>query len=183
VDQRADLRQRHDHRVLGELTIRPATPADAQALARLHITVWRSTYRDLAPKVVFDALDEAHRLKRWTEVLADTNGASAAFVADVGSVVGFGLCGPPGDRAFGGRGEVKWLYVDQGHARCGIGRQLLDTMTRWLKARGYPGVALGVVVGNDPAIAFYEALGGRVIGRYVDPGPNWRSENLVFAWD
>jgi ribosomal protein S18 acetylase RimI-like enzyme len=165
------------------VTIRPAAPADAPALARLHTAVWRATYRDLAPKAIFDALGEAHRLKRWTEILADTSGASAAFVAEAGPLVGFGLCGPPGDPAFGGRGEVKLLYVDQGHARRGIGRLLLDTMTRWLRARGYAGVGLGVVVGNDPAIAFYEALGGRLIGRYVDPGPAWRSDNLVFAWD
>jgi ribosomal protein S18 acetylase RimI-like enzyme len=183
VDQRADLRQRHDDRVLGELSVRPAAPADAPDVARLHVTVWRATYRDLAPQAMLDTLDEAHRLRRWQDVLADASGTTATFVAEARSIVGFGHCGPPSDPAFGARGEVKWLYVDQGHARRGIGRRLLAETTQWLKARGYPGVALGVVVGNDPAIAFYAALGGKRIGRYTDPGPNWRSDNLVFAWD
>ena len=40
-----------------------------------------------------------------------------------------------------------------------------------------------VVVGNAPAIAFYEALGGRKAGAYTDPGPMWRSENLFYVWD
>ena len=47
----------------------------------------------------------------------------------------------------------------------------------------YVGEALGVVVGNKPAMAFYEALGGRVAGTYIDPGPLWRSDNLIFVWD
>ncbi|WP_312164905.1 hypothetical protein [Phenylobacterium sp.] len=33
------------------------------------------------------------------------------------------------------------------------------------------------------AIAFYEALGGRRAGRFTDPGPLWRSDNIVFVWD
>jgi len=40
-----------------------------------------------------------------------------------------------------------------------------------------------VVNGNDHAIAFYQHLGGQRIGRYTDPGPIWRSDNLVYAWD
>lgn len=48
---------------------------------------------------------------------------------------------------------------------------------------GYSGAALGVVAGNDGAVAFYQALGGRLAGRYLDPGPLWRSENLIFVWD
>jgi hypothetical protein len=44
-------------------------------------------------------------------------------------------------------------------------------------------VALGVVDGNDRAVAFYQHLGGRRIGRYTDAGPVWRSDNLAYAWD
>lgn len=39
------------------------------------------------------------------------------------------------------------------------------------------------MVGNDLAIAFYEAQGGRRAGAYSDPGPLWRSHNLLYAWD
>ena len=35
---------------------------------------------------------------------------------------------------------------------------------------------------NLPARAFYEAQGGKLIASYVDPGPNWRSDNVVYAW-
>ena len=52
-----------------------------------------------------------------------------------------------------------------------------------LAAFGYSSAALGVVVGNEPAITFYRSLGGRMIGQYTDPGPIWRSDNLIFVWD
>jgi len=162
--------------------LRPARPDDDAAIARLHAAVWRETYRDLAPAAAYQALDETRHLARWREILGAC--ASGALVADLdGVVAGFGLCGPPGDPAFGARGEVKYLYVDRRMARRGLGRRLLLAMAERLHHQGYPGLALGVVVGNDPAIAFYRALGGTMIGRYRDPGPLWRSENLVFAWD
>jgi len=166
------------------IVLRPARPADGTALAHLHVRVWRHTYRDLAPAAAIAALDEAMRLRRWTEILADPAKSWGALVAESdGRMAGFGLCGAPGEAALGERGEVKFLYVDTEHARRGLGRRLLAAMAELLQGRGYRGLALGVVVGNDPAIAFYEAMGGRRIGRYTDPGPIWRSDNFVYAWD
>jgi hypothetical protein len=52
-----------------------------------------------------------------------------------------------------------------------------------LADQGYGGCALAVVVGNERAMGFYRRLGGREIGGFTDPGPLWRSENVVFAWD
>lgn len=166
------------------ILLRPAIPADAAALAHLHIKVWRHTYRELAPAAAIAALDEAMRLRRWTEILGDPAKAWGVLVAETdGRLAGFGLCGAPGEAALGGRGDVKFLYVDTERARRGLGRRLLTAMAKMLHDRGYGGLALGVVVGNDPAIAFYDAMGGRRIGRYTDPGPIWRSDNLVYAWD
>lgn len=45
----------------------------------------------------------------------------------------------------------------------------------------YRDAALSGLVGNETAIAFYEALGGLVSGKYIDPGPLWRSDNLIFV--
>lgn len=144
--------------------------------------MWRDTYRDLAPPEAAGALDVDRREVRWAAILADP--AQIALVAEVdGALAGFGLAGPPGDAAFGDRGEVKYLYVGRDFARRGLGRRLLAAMAAALTARGYAGFGLGVVIGNDPAIAFYEAQGGRRIGAYTDPGPLWRSHNLLYAWD
>jgi len=166
------------------IELRAAQPSDAAELARIHVEVWRATYRDLAPPAAIQTLDEARRLALWTRLLDGPERPASLIVAvSDGTIAGFALGGDATDEAFEGRAEVKYLYVDRAHARRGIGRRLLIALCRDLWARGAAGIGLGVVVGNDPAIAFYEAMGGRRHGRYVDPGPIWRSDNLIYVWD
>ena len=142
------------------------------------------TYRDLAPTEALRALDEPLRRARWIDILSQPKPDQIALVAEIdGRLAGFGLAGAPIDPAFGGRGEIKFLYVDDAFQRKGVGRRLMAELASRLAANGHAAVALGVVVGNTPAIAFYEAMGGRAIGAYTDPGPLWRSNNIVYAWD
>jgi ribosomal protein S18 acetylase RimI-like enzyme len=98
-------------------------------------------------------------------------------------IVGIGSSGDASVPAFGARGEINTLYVESALARRSIGRRLMAALAVDLRERGYDGAALGVVAENAAAIAFYERLGGACLGRYTDPGPHWRSENLIYAWD
>lgn len=167
-----------------DIHLRAATLDDAPAIARLHLASWRRAYRDLAPREVFEAMDEALRLKRWTATLTQPLAQQAVVVAQRdGRLAGMGMATPPSQAGFGARGEIGSLYIDPSFQRLGLGRRLMSVLAGQISAWGYGGVALGVVVGNEPAIAFYEALGGRGAGSYVDPGPLWRSENLIFVWD
>lgn len=109
------------------------------------------------------------------------------------TIVGFTHLAPTQEPAFGDRREVKYLYVARSLARQGIGRQLLRHLAAIVlqdgsqgmgpPGMGPPGMGLGVVVGNEPAISFYQAMGAHLAGRYQDPGPLWRSDNLLYAWD
>ena len=163
--------------------LRQGRAGDAAAVARLHVEVWRETYRAIAPADAYAALDETVRGRRWAEILAAPQpGRSVLLAESEGALAGFGMAGPPSDPAFGARAELRSLYIDRRFQRRGLGRLLLDRLRRDMAAAGYPGVALAVVVGNDRAVAFYEALGGQRIGRMTDPGPLWRSDNLVYAF-
>ena len=166
------------------LSIRSATIGDAQAIAVFHVKVWRQTYRDLAPADAHAVLDEHYRRRQWNEKLSSNDGNPLVLVAEIdGSIVGIGAAGAPSDPVFNGRGEIKFLYVDPRFQRRGIGRQLLARLATHLGRLRYPGAALSVVDGNDVAIAFYAALHGRPAGEYIDPGPVWRSRNIVMVWD
>ena len=166
------------------VTLRSATLADAPAIARFHVMVWRDTYRELAPPEAHAILDVARRERSWSASLAAPAPDRIVLVAESeGRLVGIGAAGAPTDAVFGGRGEIGSLYVDPALKRRGIGRALLSGLAAHLRGRGYGGAALALVEGNDRAAAFYEALGGRVVGDYLDPGPIWRSRNIVYAWD
>jgi ribosomal protein S18 acetylase RimI-like enzyme len=167
-----------------EITIRPAAPEDAAAIARLHLAVWRDTYRELATPDAIRIMDEAFWRARWTATLSEPGHDQLVLLAEQnGRLVGIGAAGAPSLALFEGRGEIRSLYVDPAIKRQGVGRRLMRELALHLAALNYPGAALGVVVGNDPAIAFYQLLGGRMAGRYIDPGPIWRSENIALVWD
>lgn len=166
------------------ISIRAADLDDAQAIADFHVKVWRHTYRALAPAQAYAVLDEAYRGKRWKEKLASNDGDQLVLVAQAGErIVGIGAAGAPSEAIFGGRGEIKFLYVDPEFKRRGIGRRLLAQLAAHLTRLQYRGAALSVVKGNDAAIAFYASLNGRFAGEYVDAGPVWRSHNIVMVWD
>lgn len=169
---------------MANIAFRSAEPRDAPAIARLHVAVWRQTYRDLAPAEAFATLDEAYRLERWRKKLAAPSADQLTLLAEsAGRLVGIGAAGAASEPLFGRRGEIKFLYVDHQFQGRGIGRQLLRRLALHLRERHYPGAALSVVDGNLAATGFYQALGAKVIGRHIDPGPIWRSENIIMAWD
>jgi GNAT superfamily N-acetyltransferase len=98
-------------------------------------------------------------------------------------VIGIGGAGPPSQVLFGARGEFKHLYLDPEVQGRGLGRRMMAALAGRIAGWGYDGGALGVVEGNLPALGFYARLGGREIGRYADPGPIWRSDNIALAFD
>jgi ribosomal protein S18 acetylase RimI-like enzyme len=166
------------------ISIRTANIVDAQMIADFHVKVWRHTYRDLAPAEAYAVLNEQYRGKTWKEKLSSNDSSQIVLIAEIDNrTVGIGAAGEPAELMFDGRGEIKSLYVDPDYKRRGIGRELLAQLAIHLRKMQYQGAALSVVKGNEAAIAFYEALNGRPVGEYIDPGPVWRSQNVVFAWD
>jgi len=166
------------------VTIRLANNADALPIARLHFHTWQETYRGLAPQTAYDAVTEEVRLARWQSMLSNVESERIIVVAEAeGRLAGFGAAGPASHDIFQGRAEIKFLYVGAAFARMGVGRNLLLHLARRMKEAGYNGVGLGVVVGNNPAIAFYERMGGERAGSYTDPGPVWRSQDYLYVWD
>lgn len=166
------------------ISIRSAQVADALLIARLHFHTWRETYRGLAPQDAFDIVTEEVRLDRWQSMLVSEGGKRIILVAEVdGQLAGFGMAGPPSHEIFQSRAEIKFLYVGAAFKRMGVGRELLLHLARHMKKAGYNGVGLGVVAGNNPAIAFYERMKGTRAGNYIDPGPVWRSDNYLYVWD
>jgi len=164
-----------------DITIRRAIPADATPIARLHVKTWRETYAAIAPEAAVRVLDLPYRHAVWVKMLEQ--GTRTILVAErAGTIAAIGSSGSATTPELEPHGEINYLYVDAAHARHGIGRRMMAALAADLRTRGFTSVALGVVAANKAATAFYERLGGQCIGHYTDPGPHWRSENLVYVW-
>lgn len=159
------------------ITIRRATPADAEATARLHVAAWLAAYRGLLPDDVLDGLDVEARTARWRDVLAGD--ASETLLALAPEPAGFvSVVDPDPD----GAAELTALYVDPSRLRAGLGTALLAAARAALRARGAREVVLWHLEGNEPALGFYERHGFRPDGaRRTDArlGPHVRLRAAV----
>ena len=52
-----------------------------------------------------------------------------------------------------------------------------------LTGLGHRRAALAVVEQNEAARRFYAAMGGVEVDCFTDPGPLWRSSNVLVAWE
>ena len=80
------------------------------------------------------------------------------------AIVGIGAAGAPSEPIFGGRGEIRFLYVDPDFKRRGIGRMLLRGLARRCVEEGLGRLEWSVLDWNDPAIGFYRAQGAEILG-------------------
>ena len=143
-----------------DLTLRPATEADAEAVAGIHLAARREAA--MPPGVHTDA-----------EVLAFLTGrlgADEVWLAEVdGAPVGYA------------RTTATWLddlYVAPSHARQGVGGALLDLV----KAQRPDGFCLWVFEMNVPARAFYARHGLVELERTDGSANEEQAPDVRLAW-
>ena len=168
--------------MLGEVTLRPARPDEAEALARLHVEAWRDAHAGLAPAAAVKALDTACRLPAWQGYLADPD--QHVLVAERGAALAGLVCfGKASQPELGDQAEIKHLYVASTARKLGLGHRLLQAALSQLSTVGYTKATLAVVQGNTPARGFYKASGGQEVGSFTDAGPLWKSSNIIVKWE
>src|SRR5690606_10291226 len=113
---------------LSEVTIRPAGPADASAIAAVHIASWRGAYAGIVPDEYLASLDHDQREKHWVQSLS-TPGARTWLADADGRTIGFATLGPSRDEdAEPGDLEIYAIYLDPESWGRGVARDLLRTM-------------------------------------------------------
>jgi ribosomal protein S18 acetylase RimI-like enzyme len=146
-------------------TVRLARPADARALATVHVRTWQAAYAGIVPQVVLDGLSVARREAYWGHRLALNDDRRTWVAATNAEIVGFVTAGPARDPDLPpGAGEIHAIYVAPAAWRRGLGRRLLDTAVGELRTRGLDPIVLWVIDGNERGIGFYEHLGWRPDG-------------------
>jgi GNAT superfamily N-acetyltransferase len=152
--------------------IRPATPADADAIADVHVTSWRVAYRGAFPDSLLDADDfESSRHEQWRAWRFPPECAVLVVTEahpDVGDrVVGFASLGPERDPDAGAprdRGELYAIYLLPTSFGSGAGDVLLGAVEEALVHRGFGRAVLWVLRDNDRARRFYERWGWHLTG-------------------
>ena len=166
------------------VSLRPARPGDAAAIARVHVETWRAAYAGIVPDTYLVTMTESKQALQWNRTIRSAMAPEVVLVAESadlpgGRVVGFGSCGQARKRP--GTGEVFTLYVAPDWQGRGIGRRLLHGLLAKLKAGGL-NQAMVWVLNDNPARFFYEALGGRRIAERKERFAGVDLAEAGYAW-
>jgi len=148
------------------VSLRQAAPADARAIAEVHVEGWRWAYREHMPTSLLEGLSVERRATMWRDLLAAPVTETRVWLAErEGWLVGFcatGVRPEPGDPPL--TAQLTAIYLRQDAADTGVGRELLGHATQDLRERGFRAAALWVLASNARARRFYETAGWRPDG-------------------
>jgi ribosomal protein S18 acetylase RimI-like enzyme len=162
--------------------VRPATLADEEAIARVHVQAWCESYTGLVPPEAFEHHPLELRLKQWRATLSDPDRSTLLCERD-GTVAGFISGGPIKWTGLSTDGEVASLYLLDAFKRGGLGRALFVRFMNVLAGRGLISCGLWTLSNNAAARRFYEAMGGRSGERRIDRRNNLDYEDIAYLWD
>lgn len=141
-----------------EISLRPAHPSDAIAVATVHVRSWQTGYKDLLPKQYLDNLNPEERAKRYDFACDDITKPRTFVAVETTAILGFvTIILPNGVEAH--YGELNALYVDPDHWRRGIGTKLLEYALSRLTMFEINSAVLWVLKDNARAMRFYEKQG------------------------
>jgi ribosomal protein S18 acetylase RimI-like enzyme len=162
---------------------RPGSEVDARAVAALHAESWRHHYRGVYTDAYLDGEVHADRLATWTDRLAAPGPDRHLVVADDdGAVVGFAYTILGHDPTWGAL--LDNLHVAVPLKGRGVGTRLMAEAARTVVDRAPgEGLYLWVLEANAAARAFYDARGGRCVGREASEEPGGAVVvGLRYAW-
>ena len=139
--------------------LRDATPADAAAIAALHVASWRVAYRHILPDAYLDGPAAAEADARWAANFKVAGPRDILMVADSDA----GLLGLVA--VWAGREAGFDTYIDNLHVRphlrgLRIGARLLGEATRRMIAAGHRTTCLWLLDGNEQGGRFYRRIRG-----------------------
>ena len=151
------------------MTLRPARPGDAAAVADIRIAGWQ-TYAGLLDAAYVTGEEFARGARAgaatWLGEVDDRgrspSGATTLVHETDGSVDGWVSFGP--DREDAAQGEVWGLYVAPAAWGSGAARRLLAAASDALRDEGFSTLVLWCLDGNDRALRFYRREGWQLDG-------------------
>ncbi len=162
-------------------SIRPASAEDADAIAAIHSESWRMVYRGILPDGYLNHDVAEERRRYWAAALAESLAGSFVLVAARGhETKGFTSVARDGEPGYDAL--IDSLHVMPGERGAGLGRGLIGRATARLLDEGASSVALRVYEANEPAIRFYERLGGRRDGSGIAPFAGANMPDFRYGW-
>jgi phosphinothricin acetyltransferase len=158
------------------MTIRPATPDDAQAITAI--------YNDAIVNTTAILWHEPKPVSLWRDRLTDRPPQFPVLVATDPSseVVGFALLGPYDDKC-GYVGVAEWsVYLAEASRGQGVGRALSEAVIKAGRAAGLHSILSRVTEGNTVSEKLHARLGFTKVGTFQKLGEKFGKRHDVIAY-
>jgi phosphinothricin acetyltransferase len=148
---------------MSEIKLRPATPADAEAIC----LIYNQGIEDRIATLETELRTPEER-RQW---LAARGPRHPVVVAEAyGQVVGWGSLNVFNPRkAYDSVADFS-IYVERGWRGKGVGRRLLARLEELARELGYHKLVLSAFPWNEGGMALYRAFGFRTVGIYKEMG-------------
>jgi L-amino acid N-acyltransferase YncA len=157
------------------VSIRSATPADAEALGEIYrpFVVSTAVSFELEPPSVEEFAGRIERaLEGWAWLVAEQDGGA----------IGYAYATPHRSR-----GAYRWsvetsVYLHQASRGQGIGTRLYTALMPMLSAKGYCNAYAGITLPNDASVALHRRLGFEAVGVFRSVGRKFGKWHDVSWW-
>ena len=171
------------------MIIRKANFKDAQAIAKVHVDTWRTTYEGIIPTEFLNKLDYSERKNRWENNIMRAENVVFVVENEEGQIIGFADTSRRENNLELNSIDLTSLYLLEAYQGKGIGKLLMKTLFEHYKNQGYDKVYVDVLADNHTRY-FYEYLGAKLYknikikigGKVLDESTYvWESVNDVLA--
>jgi ribosomal protein S18 acetylase RimI-like enzyme len=162
------------------IEIRRARPADAKAVADTHDEAWRTAYQGVIPGRELERLIARRGPDWWDGAIRKGSRISILVFGD--TIAGYANYGRNRARSLYYDGEIYELYLRPEFQGLGFGRRLFMAARRDLTQSGMSSLVVWALSDNEPATAFYRALGGRAVARSSEKFGDKALEKVAYSW-
>ena len=160
---------------MADVSVRPARPADAERVARVQLSTWRTAYAELLPAEALDVPEEQAAALWLGAVESRPSREHRLLVAmEREELVGFAASGPaPDEGLVAGTAELMTLLVEPRWGRRGHGSRLVAASVEHWRGSGFTS-AVTWAFERDPATRGFLASSGWEpdgVARGLDTGP------------
>lgn len=163
------------------MIIREAKLEDAKGIGKVHVDSWKTTYEHIVPSEYLENLTYESREQLWLNNIPN-GGVYVAENTD-GEIVGFSSGGKERSNKYKNfEGEIYAIYILKEYQGQGIGKELIKPIVKEMKPMGINSM-LVLVLKENPARYFYEALGGKNIDTVDIEIAGKKLSECVYGWE
>jgi L-amino acid N-acyltransferase YncA len=150
--------------------IRPATPADADAIGAIYNPYVTGTV------ITFEETPVA--AAEMAARIATLTGTHPWLVhEDAGQIQGYAYAGPWRTRAAYRHAVETTVYLDAAQSGRGLGSALYDALLAQLRHRGFHCAMGGIALPNPASVALHEKMGFRKVAHFSEVG--WKQNRWI----